>query len=163
MRKLLIGMAYGMVLLGISGLAQADEYTISISTDEATRGDLDLVAGSIESAADGDRASRSLRGIAATAVGEVNNGLRARITDGVLTMDDGSTVLLLDGDTIRTETSMTGGGMNAGVVEFRVVINPGGRTMLIPGEICVPTVAGMKKCIQLPSGKFCDPTGESCL
>ena len=105
--KKLIGVILGslMVFALNATVLQAAEYEITVCVDETTAGDLSMVEGFMNSAADGAKVSKSLRRVAMAAVGELGLALKARVDSyGSLTLDDGGVVSLYDGDTVITGT-----------------------------------------------------------
>lgn len=111
--------------LGGPAIAQST-HTISVLADEATAGDLGMLASAVLATADGD-ASQPIRKLGAALVGELRILMNQRIAGDLLTLDDGTTVVLTDGDSISvTEkcdpmtTECTGGGRGA-VIELGLV------------------------------------------
>jgi len=89
-------------MFGVVGQTNAQvNHDISVDVDDATTGDVQLIEDSLSGAADGAAVPRSLRGIIMGSLGEVLPAVNARIDENdMLTLDDGSTVALLDDDTI---------------------------------------------------------------
>jgi hypothetical protein len=91
-------------VLGIATVGQARAqtvYTIKVDIDQSANGELGVVKAVLGTADVGD-ASPALRGIAAKLTTEFQVGLSDRISDlDVLKLDDGSEVLLVEGDEIK--------------------------------------------------------------
>ena len=93
-----------MIVLLFAISACAADYTISVTLDDSTSSDLDLVVSTMNNAAKGSSASQSLRKLANGVAGEVHLLVEQRIdSNNVLTMDDGSTVALQPTDTVHTQ------------------------------------------------------------
>ena len=103
MKTLIKGILTTLVVFGLCIQAQAQTtHEITEDADEATIGDLDIIKGALATATAGDPVSKSLRRVVMAATGELQLLLRNRIDDfGILTLDDGSLVGLLDGDGVR--------------------------------------------------------------
>ena len=151
MRKTLIkGILTLSVVFGLSIQAQASDFKITVDSDDSTNGDLEIIEGAADTAVEGDAVSKSLRRVAMAAVGELTLLLQNRIDDlGNLTLDDGSVVALLDGDTIslserrrgntvvtitcRKSGTSSAGSRRRGCRPIRICRN----NPLVYGEICI--------------------------
>jgi hypothetical protein len=79
----------------------ASTYNITVTLDETTRGDMDMVKTSVRSADLGTEVPRSVRRLASGAAGELALLASQRIdTLGNLRLDDGAIVPLSDGDRV---------------------------------------------------------------
>jgi hypothetical protein len=76
-------------------------YNITVNLDETTRGDMDMVSSSVQTAAIGSEVQRSLRRLANGAAGELALLASQRVdATGNLRLDDGALVTLMDGDEV---------------------------------------------------------------
>ena len=88
------------VALGTAAGARST-YNITVNLDETTRGDLDMVSTSVQTASVGSEVQRSLRRLANGAAGELALLASQRVdAAGNLRLDDGSTVALMEGDEV---------------------------------------------------------------
>ena len=95
-----LGLSLCVSLMAATLAQTQNQYTISVSPDETTRGELEMVGHSLVTANDGE-APRSLRKLAAGAGGELAILAHKRIdSNEVLTLDDGTPVGLIAGDAI---------------------------------------------------------------
>ncbi len=151
MRSLSRWMFCSLVVFGVCTLVQATDHAVTLTIDQETSGDLSLVMGFTATAADGDTAPRALRGIMAASVGEIHIALKQRIDGDVLILDDGSSIVLLDEDTVTA--SMTGSS-NGARLFFKCSKNPSGTPRCVPDSVCLPGPDGnYGTCISIPRGK----------
>lgn len=145
MRSLSRWMFCSLVVLGVCTFVQASDHAVTLTIDQATSGDLSLVEAFTATAADGDRAPRALRGIMAASVGEIHIALMQRINGDSLILDDGSSIVLLDGDTVTVSIT---GSSNGARITFPCTNN-----RCRPTQICVPGSGGtIGRCIEIPRG-----------
>lgn len=107
LRKMIVG---GVTALGIGlGLVMTvgaqSSYSITVSLDETTRGDLDVVGTSLGNSAHGTEMPRSVRRLANSAAGELALLASQRIAGGNLTLDDGTIVPLLPDDEVSVSVA----------------------------------------------------------
>jgi hypothetical protein len=154
--KKLIGVILGcLMVFALSTTVQAAEYEITVCTDETTAGDLAMLEGFMENAAEDATVSKALRRVAMAAVGEVSLAINTRVDSyGSLTLDDGGVIALAEGDSVAvggrdcTDAEVvTETGRGTLTIWFGVVTNPNG------GLKCRPT--GIVWCVYEGTGVEC--------
>ncbi len=125
--KKLIGIILGSLMIFAlnTTVLQAAEYEITVCVDDTTAGDVAMVEDFMNSAADGAKASKSLRRVAMAAVGEIDLALNARVDSyGSLILDDGGLIGLVEGDsvTVRGE-DCTNVGAETGKGTLTIIFN----------------------------------------
>ncbi len=137
--KKLIGVILGsLMVFALNTTVQAAEYDITVCCDETTAGDLAMLEGFMDNAAEGATVSRSLRRVAMAAVGEIGLTLNARVdSSGGLTLDDGGVIALAEGDSVAV------GGRDCADAEVVAETGRGTLTILFGvingGLKCLPT------------------------
>lgn len=101
-RKMIVGSvaALGMGLGLVMTVGAQSSYSITVSLDETTRGDLDVVGTSMGNSGHGSEMPRSVRRLATSAAGELSLVASQRIAGGNLTLDDGTVVPLMADDEV---------------------------------------------------------------
>jgi hypothetical protein len=115
-----------LILLGTAAAGAQSVHRVSVTMDESTTADDDLLTAAAYAAPAGN-ASQSVRKLAAGLVGEVQLLLNQRVDQNdMLTMDDGSVVALSEDDVIEVTKKKAcekdcpgGGGGSNGVVIIR--------------------------------------------
>ncbi len=101
MRYLLKSLLLGLILMFFCVNAKAEEYTVALIQDQMTIDDLTLIDNFVKSSQDGDPVPKQLRRLVMAAVGETQILLKTKVDDfGNLTLDDGTSVPLYEGDTV---------------------------------------------------------------
>ena len=101
--KTLVCVVAFAALLSVGRPAQAQTtYEISVVLDDSTAGDDDLLNAAALAAPSGE-AAQSIRKLAAGLMLEVRLLVQQRVQDGILTLDDGAQVRLLEGDSIKAK------------------------------------------------------------
>ena len=84
-----------------TGVGARSTYHITVTLDDTTRGDMDMVRTSVQNAQVGSEVQRSLRRLANGAAGELALLASQRVdAAGNLRLDDGTAVPLVDGDEV---------------------------------------------------------------
>jgi hypothetical protein len=127
--------------------AQSRTYYISVEVDETTDGDFSIVESALAGASEGAEISKSLRRVIMGVLGEVSVAVDSRIDENsILTLDDGSTVALLDGDAVQVISRKRPGA----IIKFDIVCNPQTkRCHRQPVAIC-RTSGGVQVCSSIP-------------
>lgn len=97
--------AAGASFLLLTTVGATSSYSITVSLDETTRGDLDVVGTSLETAAMGSEVPRSVRRLATSAAGELALLASQRISAGSLKLDDGTLVSLVPEDEVSVSVA----------------------------------------------------------
>lgn len=97
--------AAGLCFLLVTGVRGQSSYRVSVSLDETTRGDMDVVGTSLEKAAAGSEVPRSVRRLATSAAGELALLADQRVSAGNLTLDDGTIVALMPDDEVSVSVA----------------------------------------------------------
>ena len=133
--------------------AQAGDYAITVTTDETTRGDLQMVGSFMEAAANGAAVSKSLRRIGMAAVGELGLALQGRTDgNGNLQLDDGSLATLSADDTVSVQSGGDCGGTCPLVVfdDIRMITGQNIHYVYRPVKIVLTNSDGSLRTIRIP-------------
>jgi hypothetical protein len=168
MRRRLSTAAAGAVAISVAlslgasaGAREASVYVITVALDETSIGDLRILDNTLNDAIDGEEVSSSVRKVAMGAVGEVWGALNDRIDDnGMLTLDDGSQVFLLDEDGVEVQAQGKKFKPGATITFHMVCSKMTGQCHRVPAYISVLRGDGTKLCSAFPPKQLGTPDGE---
>ncbi len=146
----LLPVILGILIFAFSPQVQAAEYTITVVVDETTDGDMAMIGSFLGTAEPGTKVSRSLRRLTMGSIGELNLLVQQRVDDlGYLTLDDGSLVSLIKGDTINVQAS---GRPNLVGAFFPLigVPNPSGNLVFRAAGVCFIGGPIGGTCVEIP-------------